>query len=649
MVRVVKLLFAWIVFLFAQPATSQSVQIIPAPVNVKTGEGTFQLSGETRLLLNDSGENPAAEFLNNYLQKYYGFKLLVAKEAKENFIRLNTLRFIKKPEKPEHYSLKVTPQSISIEGDSYAGTFYGMQSLIQLLPVTASKSMMLPGLLLDDYPRFGYRGMHLDVSRHFFDVSFIKTYIDYLALHKLNTFHWHLTDDQGWRIEIKKYPKLTTVGGYRNGTIIGRYPGKGNDSIHYGGYYTQQEVRDVVKYAADRYITVIPEIEMPGHASAAIAAYPELSCFANEPTQPAKGTAWSGPKTGKQVQQAWGVFDDIFCAGNEQTFEMLTGVLDEVISLFPSQVIHVGGDEAPKNNWKRCAKCQKRIKDERLKDEHELQSYFVQRIEKHVNSKGRKIMGWDEILEGGLAPNAAVMSWRGEKGGIAAANQNHNVVMTPSSHLYFDFAQTRLEDSVTIGNYLPIEKVYAYDPIPKELSANEAGFILGGQANLWTEYMKNNKKVEYMALPRMSALSEILWSPKDDRSFSEFEPRLLTQLKRYDLWGANYSKALYEIKSTITPAGDGVLWSLESKSPAPIFITHNATNTGLKYNQPILINGSGELEATLVANNKVIYTLKHNFNINKATGKKIELTTPPSDYVPRQWWCLWTCKRADLR
>jgi hexosaminidase len=359
-------------------------------------------------------------------------------------------------------------------------------------------------------------------------------------LHKLNTFHWHLTDDQGWRIEIKKYPRLTSIGAYRNGTIIGRFPGTGNDGERYGGYYTQAEIKEVVEYAAERFITVIPEIEMPGHASAAIAAYPELSCFPNESTKHPPNSPWHGDTTGKQVQQTWGVFEDVFCAGKENTFKFLQDVMNEVITLFPGRYIHAGGDECPKENWRRCPNCQQRIKDNNLKDEHELQSYFIQRMEKYLNSKGKTLIGWDEILEGGLAPNAVVMSWRGEKGGIEAAKQKHNVIMSPGNPVYFDYSQSENEDSLTIGGYNPIEKVYAFEPIPKELNADEAKYILGAQANVWTEYMTNSSKVEYMIFPRMAALSEVLWSPKEKKNWYDFERRLAGQFKRYDLWKAKY-------------------------------------------------------------------------------------------------------------
>ena len=526
------------------------VSIIPQPVSVKQPRinAKFSITPATVIVLEGSNLQKTAALLNDYLQQFYLFKLkVVDKSTSANAIRLNYERLDKPIEGA--YVLTVNNKGAYIAGDNEAGVFYGVQTLFQLLPVPDARLKMRPNKLaipyisIEDEPRFEYRGIHLDVGRHFFPVSFVKKYIDYLAYHKFNIFHWHLTEDQGWRIEIKKYPLLTTVGGYRNGTIIGRFPGTGNDNIHYGGFYTQEEVKDVVQYAADRHITIIPEIEMPGHASAAIAAYPELSCFPTESTKHNPRAAWSGDSTGKQVQQTWGVFDDVFCAGKDNTFQFLQNVLDEVMPLFPGKYVHVGGDECPKNNWKRCPNCQQRMKDNNLKDEHELQSYFIQRMEKYLNSKGKTLIGWDEILEGGLAPNAMVMSWRGEAGGIAAAKEKHKVIMTPGNPVYFDHSQTKQEDSVTIGGYNPIEKVYAYEPVPKELSAEESKYVLGAQANIWTEYMKNTQKVEYMLFPRISALSEVLWSPKDKKNWDDFVIRMKTQVKRYDLMGINYSKA----------------------------------------------------------------------------------------------------------
>ena len=375
---------------------------------------------------------------------------------------------------------------------------------------------------------------------------------------------------------------------------------------------------------------------MPGHSSAAIAAYPELSCFPDEPTKAPAQTAWSGPTTGKQVQQAWGVFPDVYCAGKENTFKFLEDVIDEVLELFPSQYIHIGGDESPKSQWKRCPRCQQRIKDNKLKDEHELQSYFIQRMEKYINSKGRKIIGWDEILEGGLAPNATVMSWQGVKGGIEAAKQNHQAIMTPEPYLYLNWSQTRNEDSVSFGRYTPLEKVYNYEPVPNELSSQQAKLILGAQGNLWTEYIKNTSILEYNLFPRMSALSELVWSPKERKDYADFEKRLEKQFARYALWGANYSKAYFEIQSTISPTKSnvGVLWTLESKSKAPIFLTDAATRAGMKYSEPLPILGSGKWEATLMEDRKLLSKVTQTFYINKATGKKVTLTTPPSQTYP---------------
>ena len=531
-----------------QPKTT--LTLIPQPVSVKMGNGQFTLNSKTVIAAADEADRKSAEYLNTYLQQVYGFKLDIDRQEGKNYIRLATRKFAKAPEK-ETYTLTVGKEGVIIEGDSYAATFNGIQTLLQLLPTTLNakaqtQNFSIPFVTINDYPRFSYRGMHLDVGRHLFPVTFIKKYIDYLALHKFNYFHWHLTEDQGWRIEIKKYPELSTVAAYRNGTIIGRFPGTGNDNIRYGGYYTQEEIKDIVQYATERHITVVPEIELPGHSSAAIAAYPWLSCFPEKETVIAKNPSEaSKQQKGKKVQETWGVFDDIYCAGKETTFAFLENVMDEVLTLFPSRYIHVGGDEAPKAHWKQCPQCQAKIKAENLKDEHELQSYFIQRMEKYLNAKGRTLIGWDEILEGGLAPNAIVMSWRGEKGGIEAAKQKHQVIMTPGQPVYFDHSQTRAEDSVTIGGYNSLNAVYAYEPVPKELNAEQAKYVLGAQANVWTEYMKNPSKVEYMIFPRMSALSEVLWTPKEKKNWQDFERRIQDQFKRYDLWKANYSKAYF--------------------------------------------------------------------------------------------------------
>lgn len=535
-----RLLFCFSVFLAASCFAQQSLNIIPAPAKAAIKEGVFRLAPSTTIVLAASNVEKSADFLNKYLKEFYGFELKISK-GKDTWQNAIVLNFDKLDNKlPGAYELTVDKDKIYIGGDNDQGVFYGIQTLIQLLPTEKSNTLAIQQCSISDAPRFEYRGMMLDCGRHFFPVAFVKQYIDFLALHKMNTFHWHLTEDQGWRIEIKKNPKLTQVGGCRNGTIIGHHPGTGNDNTKDCGYYTQEQIKDVVKYAADRYITIIPEIEMPGHSSAAIAAYPQLSCFPDEDTKVAKGVTWSGPTKGKQVQQSWGVYEDVF-APTEYTFNFLQDVLDEVIALFPSKYIHIGGDECPKENWKRSEFCQNLIKEKGLKDEHGLQSYFIQRIEKYLNSKGRNIIGWDEILEGGLAPNATVMSWRGEAGGIEAAKQHHHVIMTPTTYVYFDYSQSKKEDSLTIGGYLPLETVYDYEPLPAQLSAEQQALIKGVQANVWSEYMSNPAKVEYMVFPRMAALSEVAWSNKEKKDWDDFQQRLQTQYKRYDLWKAKYN------------------------------------------------------------------------------------------------------------
>lgn len=525
---------------------AQEVNIIPQPVQVIKQNGNFIITPQTSLVVANKEDIATAAFLNKYLSDYYGFELAIVQKASNNYIKFKSLKKVNGL-KSEGYSLKSGNERVLIEGNSAIGTFYGMQTLIQLLPVEKSNSLKIASIDVKDEPRFAYRGAMLDVGRHFFPVAFIKKYIDYLALHKLNYFHWHLTEDQGWRIEIKKYPKLTEIGSKRNGSIIGRYPGKGSDNISEEGFYTQEEIKDIVKYASNRFITVIPEIEMPGHSSAAIAAYPMLSCFPEEKSElsdsmiseKSKQELASGRT--KIVQETWGVFTDVY-APTEYTFKFLEDVLDEVMALFPSKYIHVGGDESPKDAWKRSEFCQQLIKEKGLKDEHGLQSYFIQRMEKYINGKGRTLIGWDEILEGGLAPNAIVMSWRGEEGGIAAAKENHQVIMTPGSHVYLDHSQTKNDSEVTIGGFLPLETVYGYEPVPKELNEQQSKYVLGAQGNVWTEYMSNPAKVEYMIFPRLSALSEVLWSAKEKKDWQSFQIKMETMKKRYTMWGANYFK-----------------------------------------------------------------------------------------------------------
>jgi len=557
--------------------------IVPAPVSVKKASGEFILSQQTALLT-DSLNNKAVQFFTEYLHS----KLNLRNEAKLNTGEsiANSIVFTEKGTEglaDQGYRLTITLQQIIVAGKG-AGLFYGIQTLLQLIPADHSATIKLPCVQIEDYPRFGYRGFMLDVCRHFFSVEFVKKTIDMMAYYKLNTFHWHLTDDQGWRIEIKKYPRLTEIGSQRAQTVIGNYHDRTPqqfDNTPYGGFYTQDQIREVVKYAADRYITVVPEIEMPGHSMAALAAYPELSC---DPTKTYK------------TYETWGVIKDVYCP-SDKTFDFLEDVLTEVMELFPSKYIHIGGDEVPKEAWKQSAFCQKLIKKLKLKNEEQLQSYFIQRIEKFVNSKGRSIIGWDEILEGGLSPNATVMSWRGEAGGITAARQNHNVIMTPSSAaLYLDHAQSRSGEPLGIGGYAPLSATYSYNPTPAALTPEQQKFILGVQANLWTEYIPTESKVEYMLYPRLLALSEVAWTPLANKNFKDFsEVRLPVQLAYLDKNNCNYRVPL-----TINTPQDTIIFAsslnVTLKSPvagAKIYYTidgYTPRETDIEYNKPMTYN-----------------------------------------------------------
>ncbi|HLY70662.1 MAG TPA: family 20 glycosylhydrolase [Puia sp.] len=633
-----KTIVAIVTILFTLDLQAQQVNVTPKPVSLVVHEGSYEITPQTKILVAKPELQKSADFFNDYLQKFYGFKLPVVTKHTGNSIELAISKNNGQPNHADGYTLITYQSKAVITGQNDAGVFYGIQTMIQLLPTDKSSSLKIPAVTIEDYPRFSYRGLMLDCGRHFFAVDFVKQYIDFIALHKMNTFHWHLTEDQGWRIEIKKYPRLTEIGSCRNGTIIGHHPGTGNDSIKNCGYYTQEQIKEIVQYAEDRYITIIPEIEMPGHSSAAIAAYPQLSCFPDSSTQIAKGVVWAGTGVGKQVQQSWGVYRDVYCP-SDYTFTFLEDVLDEVMQLFPSKYIHIGGDECPKDFWKHSAFCQNLIKEKGLKDEEGLQSYFIQRVEKYLNSKGRNIIGWDEILEGGLAPNATVMSWRGEKGGIDAAKQHHQVVMTPTTYVYFDYSQTHHDDSLVIGGFLPLEKVYNYEPLPKELNEADAKYIIGAQSNVWTEYMSNPGKVEYMIFPRLTALSEVLWTPKENKNWDDFEKRLPGIFKRYEFWGVSYSKAFYDLKASILPApdNDGVLWKLETRPDAgtPKYATSKTSVTLNDYTNPIAIKINGEYGAVLYKNGKIMSNwLWQKFYFNKATGKKISLKSLPADKYP---------------
>lgn len=600
-------------------AAQQTVRIIPQPVSIQYQQGNFVLSANTSIQYNVQQKDLkfAAEYLNAQLKSNSGIALpLNAPRPTTIQLSLEKLATIG----DEGYKMEILPTKITIKANSKTGVAYGIQSLLQLFPLSNTNTKVeIACMTITDYPRFKYRGMHLDVGRHFYPVSFVKKYIDFLATYKFNYFHWHLTEDQGWRIEIKKYPKLTTKAAYRNGTIVGGYPGTHNSNLRYGGFYTQDEVREVVAYAAQRNITVVPEIELPGHSSAAIAAYPWLSCFPDKPTlMPANASAKSkllqSQGEVKLLQETWGVFDDIFCAGNDSTFVFLQNVMDEVLQLFPSKYVHVGGDEAPKKHWEKCPRCQARMKSEGLKDEHELQSYFIQRMEKYLNAKGRTIIGWDEILEGGLAPNAIVMSWRGEAGGIEAAKQNHDVIMTPGNPVYFDHYQgDPASEPVGIGGFNTLKKVYDYDPVPKELNEQQAKHILGAQANLWTEYIPTTQHVEYMVLPRMLALSEVVWSPKENKNWNSFNERLQTHFTAFEQKGWNYSRGNFRVDiKTKTESGQLFAEMSTEAYKGELVYTTDGTDPvagSTKYSSPIPVSLKQTIKAAVVVNGKIMSPL----------------------------------------
>lgn len=527
-----KNLIMLVVFCFAAcsfaSAQNDLVNIIPKPQSVKISDGQFKLSTKTKIVAADEQSRKSAALLNNLLAANYNYKLEITDKATHK----NAIKFLPASSSAagnmpnDGYGLTIAPQNITIVG-SEIGQFYALQTLMQLLPANFKGEAKLPAVDITDKPRFAYRGMHLDVSRHFMPVEFVKKYIDLMAQYKFNYFHWHLTDDQGWRVEIKKYPKLTEIGSKRKESAKGRvlqpYVG---DGVPVEGFYTQNEVRDVVAYAKARYITVVPEIELPGHSSAALTAYPNLGCKENYDYK---------------VQTTWGIFKEVYCP-KEETFQFLEDVVSEVIDLFPdSPYVHIGGDEVLKDFWKESAFVQELKQKENLKDDHEVQSYFIRRMEKFINSKGKKIIGWDEILEGGLAPNATVMSWRGMKGGIEAAKSKHNVIMTPTDFAYLDYGQGDSKtEPIHIGGYVPLQKVYSFEPVPKELTEEEAKYILGGQGNVWTEYMQTPDKVEYMVFPRILALSEVLWSAPENKNFDDFQKRLSYQFARLDKQNVSY-------------------------------------------------------------------------------------------------------------
>lgn len=540
-------------------------QVIPFPASVSPGSGQFVFDENTTVTVSDPTDGELiriAQHGADMLGTQLGTAVSVAPDPAGGGDNTIGLFLIEEGGRPEAYRLVVDSAAIRLEAETAAGLYYGLQTLRQLprradessSPVGYGETWSIPAVEIEDSPRFTYRGMHLDVGRHFMPVEFIKRYIDIMAMYKMNTFHWHLTEDQGWRIEIQEYPRLTEVGAYRKETILEKnfdpYVG---DGIPYGGFYTQEEIRDVVAYAAERYVTIIPEIEMPGHSTAALAAYPELACT-------------EGPF---EVATVWGVHEDIYCP-SEETFSFLEDVLLEVMELFPGKYIHIGGDEAPKVRWEQSPLAQDVMRREGLTDEHELQSYFIARIEEFLLAHGRRLIGWDEILEGGLAPEATVMSWRGTAGGIDAAKLGHDVIMTPTSHMYFDYYQGDPDhEPLAIGGYLPLEQVYWFEPVPRELSRSELKHVLGAQGNVWTEYIKTADQVEYMVFPRLLALSEVVWSPRRARDWDSFVVRLQSQLRWLDHFDVNYRAPSVEgLDSDVLTLEDHVTIELSTLLPA---------------------------------------------------------------------------------
>ena len=587
--------------------------IIPKPLSQEIGTGYFIFNHDITII-SEPELQEVSNYFNLYLKENYNIKL-----SNNNSTKKITFKIDDSINNDEGYELNVSKNDITIKSKHTKGAFYAVQSLLQLLPITSiSNSIKVPCIKIKDHPRFKYRGMHLDVGRHFFSVNFIKKYIDLMARLKMNTFHWHLTEDQGWRIEIKKYPKLQEIAAYRKETLVGHY----NDQPHqfdgkpYGGFYTQEQIKEVVAYAKTRQVTIIPEIEMPGHSKAAIAAYPELGC------------------SGKQVEVAtkWGVFDEVYCP-KESTFKFLEDVIDEVVALFPGKYIHIGGDEAPKTNWKNCEYCQKLIKKEGLKDEHGLQSYFISRMEKYINSKGKQIIGWDEILEGGLAPNATVMSWRGTSGAVQAAKEGHDVILTPGSHCYFDHYQSENENEpLAIGGFLPLEKVYHFNPIPEELTEEESKYVLGAQGNVWTEYMKSEKQVEYMAFPRAIALSEVVWSSPEHKNYSDFINRLEQYQKRLDQLEVNYANHIYSVKGKLTHLNDRLTYELNTTSSSfPIYYSTDKSFPSQLYSTPITVDTSMHIKAVVLDSKKTVLgaIFEQEINLHKGVGATIAIDKEP--------------------
>lgn len=621
--KILVVALCWPVFSFAQ-------NIIPQPVTVSVNQGSFLIDENVSIKFDKKNKElkNVAELFSASIKNISG--TTISTKSKNKIISFNIVK--KENLGNEGYELNVSPAAITVNANSPAGIFYATQSLLQTLPaVRTNAPLAVPCMIVTDFPRFSWRGLHLDVSRHFFPPEIIKEYIDLMATYKMNTFHWHLVDDQGWRIQIKKYPKLTEVGAWRvDQTNINwreRKIAKEEEVPSYGGYYTQEQIKDIIEYAKKRSITIVPEIEMPGHSAAAIASYPKLSC-AQTPQLPLTGGDYTNSLSN-------------FCAGNDESFIFLEDVLTEVINLFPSKYVHIGGDEVAKASWKKCARCQARIKAENLKDEDELQSYFVRRMEKFLISKNKKLIGWDEILEGGLAPDATVMSWRGEAGGIEAAKMKHNVVMTPERPCYFDHYQGDLAtEPYAIGGFNTLRKVYDYEPIPKELNEEQGKYVLGAQGNLWTEFVTTAEQVEYMVLPRMLALAEVVWSPKTMRDWNGFNQRLQSHYRSFEQKGQHYSKGNFkvEFKPEIKNGKLQVSLSNEIFNGTLLYTTDGSMPkaSSPKYVNEISVDSSMIIKAVTAIDGKVMSVLpnEQSFVIHKAFARDVAYTNPASKSYP---------------
>lgn len=601
-------------------------EIIPKPLDVNCkGDASFLLKDGVAVIYPENNQKMQdnAEFLVDYVEKQTGVKLTSHAGMPVDGAICLTLDL--NDDNAEAYKLIVNDKRVCISGASEAGVFYGIQTLRKSLPVAQDINVNLSAVEIYDKPRFAYRGAMLDVARHFYTVDEVKTFIDMLALHNINRFHWHLTDDQGWRIEIKKYPKLMSVASERKETVVGRWYSGIYDGKTYGGYYTQDELRDVIDYAAKRHITIIPEVDLPGHMQAALTAYPELGCT-------------GGPY---EVRTIWGVSQDVLCVGNDFTLQFVKDVLSEVADIFPSEYIHIGGDECPKVRWEKCPKCQERIKSLGLKSdakhtkEQRLQSYMIQEAAKYLKEKGKRIIGWTEILEGGLVPDATLMSWIGESGGIEAAHQHHDVIMTPNTYLYFDYYQSKkVEDEpLAIGGYLPIEKTYNYEPMPKELTKEEQQYIKGVQANLWTEYIPVFSQVQYMVLPRLGAAAEVQWTDPSKKDYKDFLRRVPHLVAVYDSYGWNYATHVYDVNVDMkadtvnhvlnvqlsTMADDPIYYTLDGQDP---------TEKSLKYTKPFTIDQSVVLKTMAVHPDRTSKISVDTIRFNKATLKPVVLLQP---------------------